>query len=901
MKKSDEEKSKKKQSTNPHNSSDNNVSHGGSSQGDHEDRGDQDGGSNGLNNPHGYTPFALPFMVPLSMTSSSSNSHANRYGIMPTLNTWWPVILAGGAAMSGFFSRGTSSSSVAVEQPTVSTEVSVPEVSRLNDVMFWSPTIEAGVLFSIALRYCLFNSVQSSAMSQFDVDMDVAVAEEYQPTNYYSYLALVPVVITGAFFLEVFICNYAFGRRPNKDAHHDPIYHSLLQGAGRVGPGILAMGHSALSFGGRFLIGNEDRAEVITEVLSDLTVAANIAGRVLVIDDRRYDRYMDRSPDLDGYVIMIDSRGMIVIFHIIYLVEALASAGFFVMDLGVTSVSTNEQNRLYIQAGIFTAADALEGILTDSVATQMYYLTRLAQLKIIADMLTKAGIDPFSMVKGVEPRKIDKFEEAVVDAIDKVKNVAGVAVNDFMDALEDTGDTVQETLHLHTVPIVPAEAIVIAIAVITQAINTFEARLNLSDEDISEDDVREVMTHLKGEAILSLEVTLSHTDGEHVDLNIDAYILALNSVINSILIGGNTNIQALHNAVDAAAVQMRDAVRHGVVHNVVEVVEDAAEDVQDALRFHTVPRIPAEEICQEIAAIHRSIYTFENSFNATEFTPATIAIAAEPLQGVVMRGLETSLRNTDGANVDRNIIAYIAGLTVAIESIEIGADNIQDLKDAIEASGTRMQDAVRHGVIENIGDVMEDVGDVLHLNATPPVPINEINQVIDAVHQAIAEFETALVNQEVEPEAIAIAMAPFQGAVITGLEEALRNTDGDQLDNNITAYIRGIRAIIGEIKVGSLENRQALVKIVKAGGVNLHEAANHGVTDDIVDAFDNVIEAVDEATHHVVHGIRGHTHHLLQDIRHSGFGKFFHLKDRPNEDDLPGSHPDDHGGDHNDG
>lgn len=324
--------------------------------------------------------------------------------------------------------------STPVLKPSANEDSSQPPVqSSINTLTYWVPSIQAGTILTITLRYL--------PIAHHPEPNSNLAAEDTETTNidYIHNLSFIPLAMVASFFATTLLCNAIFGRRPSNDKHHDPLYHQIIQGAGHVMPSVLALGHSIFNFAGKSIFG--DRAEGISHVASEALGVASAAQRINTIQDRQYDHAMDRSPLLDGNMRRIEYAAMRTENAIIYATEILTAYIVMMMNMGLTRIQINDNNRLYWLAGTYHTADIVEAGLIIPINEYAYYAEKIADTYIISAMLHKIGLsDSENPIKAVTPRSIDRLDKEIKNKLKKATTNAKEALEDFTDNLEDAAE-----------------------------------------------------------------------------------------------------------------------------------------------------------------------------------------------------------------------------------------------------------------------------------------------------------------------------------------------------------------------------------------------------------------------------------------------------------------------------
>ena len=271
-----------------------------------------------------------------------------------------------------------------------------PAPTIRSRISYFSPTIEAAVPLIISIRYL----PQSSQGAYTDYSGNVAYMQDEEETSYGNYLGYIPVMMFGTFFVTTFFCNLFLGRAPSRDSHHNPFYHKIIQGAGEYMPAVSAVLYSIFRFGARTIGG--ERAEAVEGIISKALAALNILNRVDDKVDESYDYRMDRSAELDGNVRRIEYIDIVIRDGIVYLVELGLHGLYYAIEMRLTRIAINDENRLYIITALYSGADTIEESLIYLLNQHTYYAQRIVDFQIISSLLQFLGIaDPSRPIKAM--------------------------------------------------------------------------------------------------------------------------------------------------------------------------------------------------------------------------------------------------------------------------------------------------------------------------------------------------------------------------------------------------------------------------------------------------------------------------------------------------------------------
>ncbi len=312
-----------------------------------------------------------------------------------------------------------------------------PSPSSRNQLIYWAPSIESIVVLGITLR--------SFPFSDQGIQTNTEAEDHYvthHNTDYKHYLSLPPSTLAFIFCSITIFCNSIFGRRPSTDDRHNPMYHQIIQTAGNVLPTALAGAYSIFNFISRTTGGA--RSEGINHIVSEAISAADIAQRAIDIADELDDHMRDRSPD-DGNIRRIERIAMHVENTIVTTIEFIVHAGYLAMNMGVTRFTINDQNRLWVIAGIYHAADLTESSLVFIVNEHAYYASRMADSYPLVQILQGLGIaNPDHPVQVFAPKPIDKIDEQIQEVVkDGIEKVTHTIKDEF----KEIGNTVSSITH----------------------------------------------------------------------------------------------------------------------------------------------------------------------------------------------------------------------------------------------------------------------------------------------------------------------------------------------------------------------------------------------------------------------------------------------------------------------
>lgn len=296
-------------------------------------------------------------------------------------------------------------------------------------ISYYTPSIISSIPFAITFILSLRHSRPDAS----DTMQDEYEVEEESGINYQYYLYSALTIVTGIIFGITTFGNIAFGRRPDNDDHHNPLYGRLIESASHNLPLAIAIGNSIVHFVTRTAAGG--RSEAVNHVISTTSTAGIIAQRADAIDYRLYDHAMDRSPQLDGNMRWLDSVGVRIENSIVTILELSTHSLFLLMNLGVTRIHVNDNNRLYWISSLYLTTTAIEDILVNLSNEEIYYLTRIAD--IISPFLIAIRLAaPEHPTHAVAPRAIDEVDEKVQTYFRGVKK-----------ELEDAGEKVAKFAH----------------------------------------------------------------------------------------------------------------------------------------------------------------------------------------------------------------------------------------------------------------------------------------------------------------------------------------------------------------------------------------------------------------------------------------------------------------------
>ena len=313
--------------------------------------------------------------------------------------------------------------------------------SFISRASYWSPSIGAGIPFIISLRYL----PQSTDPNQASIHYSnyYMQDEEEADFGYQYYLPYIPVIILGSFFVSTFFCNSIFGRASNRDSHHNPFYHQIIQGAGDYMPAASAVLYSIFRFGASSVGG--ERSKAIEGLISKALAALNIVSRLDNKVDESYDYRMDRSPLLDGNVRRIEYVDLVIRDGVVYVVEGLLQGAYYAMEMGVTRIAVNDANRLYIITGLYSGADILEESLIYLLNQFTHYAERIADFRAISLILRSIGVaDPSKPIKAVTPKAIDEVDKKIAEEIRELNEAAKQFGNKLKEGAQHLGEDLKE-------------------------------------------------------------------------------------------------------------------------------------------------------------------------------------------------------------------------------------------------------------------------------------------------------------------------------------------------------------------------------------------------------------------------------------------------------------------------
>ena len=305
--------------------------------------------------------------------------------------------------------------------------------TQTREFKYWIPTFVAAVPLIISIRYLPQSTLSISTSSPNYIP-------EEEEAYHGSYFVYIPAIMFSAFFVNTFLANLFFGVAPNRNSHHNPLGHQVIQVLGEYIPAVTAGLYSIFRFTATTLAG--DRAREVEKLVSEGLAILNIVNRGVYIADKTYDYAMDRSPNLNGEVPITQYIDIVIRDLIVYLVEFGLHAGYYAMEMGITRIAINDANRLYIITGLYAGADTIEEGLIYILNQFTYFAEKILEFAVILYLLEYLGIDPTRTIKAVTPRKekIEKIEKAVEKVTDSLKEGGKHLVEDIK---EEAGQLVE--------------------------------------------------------------------------------------------------------------------------------------------------------------------------------------------------------------------------------------------------------------------------------------------------------------------------------------------------------------------------------------------------------------------------------------------------------------------------
>jgi hypothetical protein len=292
-----------------------------------------------------------------------------------------------------------------------------PENCGIRDVHYWVVSLDIFVVYLAVLLVSYWSSSEEEdrhEVNNNDSDYGVCLYD-YPNRNIFTLNNIANALLSRLFFTTL-ILNAAFGRRPNINDHHDPLYHRVTQTLRSITPPVFAFLHSFFNFAGGTVFG--ERSRQASHIASVGLAVVNEIQRAAAIDDFLYDFAMDRSLNNDGRVRRIDYISIRLTRYSVYSIEAMARALYSLMELGVTRFSINDANRLYFIAGIYRASDIAERYVSFLISEYAYYFINIADITIISRILRVVRMaDLERPILAVEPRQIDEVDSAIQESI----------------------------------------------------------------------------------------------------------------------------------------------------------------------------------------------------------------------------------------------------------------------------------------------------------------------------------------------------------------------------------------------------------------------------------------------------------------------------------------------------
>lgn len=312
------------------------------------------------------------------------------------------------------------------------------ESSSSSIVSDYLPSMISSVPLVITLRYLPMSSTNSASVASSSSD---PYPTEEEGTDYLYYVTMIPVIMLSAFCMVTFLCNAIFGRRPDFDGRHNPVSHQIAQGVGDAIAPTLAVFGTIIRVTSTTILGQ--RAAAINRFVNRGLAAVDVTARAATTADELYDHAMDRCPVPNtGDMRRIEYGAMLTENAIVATIEFITHGIFAAMEMGMTRVSLNPQNRLYVLAGIYRTADLAETFLVTYTDDLAWFLEHIVDTPLIARILINAGIaDPEHPIHGVDPRDIP---ERLQDGLEEVADTITNAANNVADGFNELGEKITD-------------------------------------------------------------------------------------------------------------------------------------------------------------------------------------------------------------------------------------------------------------------------------------------------------------------------------------------------------------------------------------------------------------------------------------------------------------------------